>query len=70
MSHQTETSRLLRLRDVVARTGLSKTTIYRLEAEGRFPRRRQLSERLVAWPETDVTAWLSSRVEVVPAVRP
>lgn len=53
--------RFLRIRDVVVRTGLSRSRIYSLEAEGGFPRRRQLSERAVAWHENEVAAWIESR---------
>jgi prophage regulatory protein len=46
--------RLIRIAAVKARTGLSTTSIYRKEAEGRFPRRRQLGLRCVAWYESDI----------------
>jgi len=41
--------RILRVREVVRRCGISKRTIYRLEAVGRFPARRQLGPRAVGW---------------------
>ncbi|PZU60281.1 MAG: AlpA family transcriptional regulator [Sphingobium sp.] len=46
--------RLIRIAAVKARTGLSTTSIYRKEAEGRFPRRKQLGLRCVAWYESDI----------------
>jgi prophage regulatory protein len=51
--------RLLRLPEVLTRTGLSKRTIYRLEGAGRFPSRRQLGPRAVGWPESAVNAWIA-----------
>jgi predicted DNA-binding transcriptional regulator AlpA len=42
-------------------TGLSRTTLWRLERGGRFPGRVQLSERRVAYPAPAVQAWLDSR---------
>jgi prophage regulatory protein len=39
--------RIMRLSEVKAVTGLSKTTIYRFEKEGRFPSRVSLGERSV-----------------------
>jgi prophage regulatory protein len=50
--------RLLRLPEVVRRTGLSKRTIYRLEGIGRLPSRRQLGLRAVGWLESEVEGWL------------
>lgn len=43
------------------RTGLSKTHIYRLIQRGQFPTPARLSERVVAWDEAAVNAWLSER---------
>ena len=41
------------------RTGLSKETIRRMEAEGKFPKRRKLSTQIVGWFESEVEAWLA-----------
>src|SRR5882757_9990945 len=51
--------RLIRIPEVLRRTGLSKRMIYRLEAEGRFPRRRKLGLRAVGWPESQVSVWIT-----------
>ncbi len=53
--------RMLRLRDVIALTGLQRDTIYRLGNAGKFPRPRKLSERASAWREDEVRAWIESR---------
>jgi prophage regulatory protein len=53
--------RLLRTKQVVELTGLSRMTIYRLEKSGAFPARRQLGSNSVAWLEEDVSAWVGSR---------
>jgi prophage regulatory protein len=55
---------LLHRRDVLRITGLSRSTVDRLERAGRFPRRVQLSPRRVAWPAESVAAWASSRPTV------
>ena len=52
--------RIMRLSEVKAVTGLSKTTIYRFEKEGRFPSRVSLVERSVGWFEDDVKGFLMS----------
>jgi len=56
-----EESRLLRLPDVLRLTGLSRSTLYRLQGTGTFPERVQLSQRTVAWRAKDVTAWNDAR---------
>ena len=52
--------RIMRLSEVKAVTGLSKTTIYRFEKEGRFPSRVSLGERSVGWCEDDIEGFLMS----------
>lgn len=54
--------RLIRINEVVDRTGLSRTTIYRLRQEGRFPEAVNLTGSLVAWLESDVLAWIQARI--------
>jgi prophage regulatory protein len=53
--------KLLRIRQVIQITGLSRMTTYRLELAGKFPKRRQLSENSVAWLEADISQWIDSR---------
>ena len=55
--------RMLRLPQVQAITGLGKTKIYELQAEGAFPMRVKLTAQSVAWVESDVQAWLAARIE-------
>lgn len=56
--------RLLRADEVVRRTGLSRTTIWRKERDGEFPRRVKLGGNSVAWREKEVEKWISSRPRV------
>lgn len=53
--------RILRLPEVEELTGLSATTIWRREKEGRFPRRRHLGGNLVGWRSDDIEKWIESR---------
>lgn len=55
--------RLLRLPQVMEMTGLRKTKIYELHAEGAFPRRVRITAHSVGWVEAEVQAWLARRVE-------
>lgn len=54
------------LRDPAVRkaAGLSRTTIWRKEKDGTFPRRRKLSANAVGWLRSEVEAWLASREPV------
>ena len=54
--------RILRLPDVLARTGLSRSTIYVRLAEGSFPKPVQLGGRAVGWIESDVDTWIRERI--------
>ena len=51
----------LRLREVCNLTGLSRTTLWRLERAGSFPSRILLSKNSVGWLAEEVSAWLASR---------
>ena len=42
-------------------TGMSRTTVWRLETKGMFPRRRRLTDNAVAWIEDEIMEWLNSR---------
>jgi prophage regulatory protein len=42
-------------------TGISRTTLWCLRRQGKFPQPLQLTPRLVAWPTDDVEAWMTSR---------
>lgn len=52
---------LLRMPEVRRAVGLSRSTIYDLEARGLFPRRVALSERAVAWKASEVQAFIKAR---------
>jgi prophage regulatory protein len=51
----------LRRRAVEELTGLSRSTIYDLMSKGAFPRPVRLTAKAVAWPESEITAWLEAR---------
>ncbi len=54
--------RFLRLTEVMARTGLSRSTIYVRMEQGRFPQPVSLGGRAVGWIESEVDEWMSNRV--------
>lgn len=50
---------VLRLREVILRTGLSRSTIYERMSRGAFPRPIRLGERAVGWRDSDIEAWIA-----------
>jgi prophage regulatory protein len=50
--------KFLRFHAVRDRTGLSRSTIWRLERRGEFPRHRRISANAVAWLEDEVNEWV------------
>ena len=54
---------ILRLPQVKARTGLSRSTIYLRISEGRFPKPVSLGGRAVGWIEAEVNDWLSEQID-------
>ncbi len=55
-------ARFLRLPEVMARTGLSRSTIYVRLDQGRFPRPVSLGGRAVGWIEAEVDEWIRERI--------
>ena len=53
--------RLIRLREVEAKTGLKHSSIYQRMTEGDFPRQVPLGPKAVAWLETEVDNWIDAR---------
>ena len=52
---------IIRWPKVHSATGLSRSTIWRLEKAGAFPSRRQLSSNAVGWLEAEIEQWMKSR---------
>jgi prophage regulatory protein len=57
----TQIKRTIRRPELLAQTGLSKTSIYNLEREGKFPLHFMLTPRCAVWAESEVDAWLDER---------
>ena len=55
-------TRFLRLPEVQARTGLSRSTIYVRLEQGRFPSPVSLGSRAVGWIEAEVDEWIRERI--------
>ena len=51
----------LRAAAVLEKTGMSRSHLYRLIQAGKFPRPVKISERVSAWDEAAVDAWLNEK---------
>ena len=66
-------TRLIRLNEVLSRTGYGRTSIYRKMDEGAFPKclklgapikePKQFDSRAIAWIEEEVDKWVQERIE-------
>jgi prophage regulatory protein len=55
-----EPDRIIRLKTVLARTGLSRSTIYRKIAEGTFPAQIRISVNGAGWRESEINRWVAN----------
>ena len=53
---------VVRLPEVRRMTKLGRSTIYRLQADRKFPQSLKLGARAVGWLEREVCQWLADRV--------
>ena len=53
---------LLKMPEVRAKTGLSRSHLYALAQNGEFPKPVKLSERSSAWVESEVQEWIDTRI--------
>ncbi|MDD9176313.1 MULTISPECIES: AlpA family transcriptional regulator [Aliivibrio] len=54
--------RFLKLKEVMALTALSRSSIYKFMEESRFPKSVSLGDRAVAWVESEVEEWMYERL--------
>ncbi|HRC70723.1 MAG TPA: AlpA family transcriptional regulator [Candidatus Competibacter denitrificans] len=53
---------LLRLPEVEQRTGLKRSALYKRIEAGEFPRPIRLTPKAVAWPSSEVSAWIAAKI--------
>lgn len=58
----TNPDRIIRLKTVLDRTGLSRSTVYRKIAEGTFPSQIRISVHGAGWHESAVNRWIEDPV--------
>lgn len=49
---------LIRLEQVIERTCLSRSAIYRRVSAGTFPKQRRLSHKVAAWSQEEISRWI------------
>lgn len=57
---KTQDDRIIRYAEVQKKVGLSRTTIWRKERAGEFPKRISLGVGAVGWRESEINAWIDS----------
>ncbi len=55
-------ARIIRLQEVMTKTGLSEATIGRRIKDGTFPKSINLGGRLRGWLKSEVDKWIADRV--------
>lgn len=59
----TEIPKLLRYEDMKRIFGISRSSLYRWEKEGDFPKRVQMGANSIAWKQEDVMEWINKRMK-------
>lgn len=57
-----EPDRIIHLKTVLERTGLSRSTVYRKIAEGTFPSQVKISIHGAGWHESAINRWIADPV--------
>lgn len=60
MSTEAQPEKLVRRDEVLARIGLSDSSLKKQVAAGTFPRPVQIGPRAVAWKSSEVDAWIAN----------
>ena len=55
-------NKVLRLREVINTTGLSRSSIYLLMRDDKFPRNILLGARSVGWTQSSIDQWIEGRI--------
>jgi prophage regulatory protein len=56
--------RLMRLKMVLSKVPISRSTLYLWMKDGKFPRPVDLGGRIAAWKESDINKWLNDKMGV------
>ena len=59
----TSGTRIVRLPEVIHRTGFKRSSIYKMIQEGGFPKPIKLGSRAVGWDSRDIDIWINERID-------
>ncbi|MFM2482840.1 helix-turn-helix transcriptional regulator [Celerinatantimonas sp. YJH-8] len=59
---QEQPTRLIRIKKVMNMTAMSRSNVYKLMSEKKFPSTVPLGGRAVAWIESEVEEWMMDRI--------
>jgi prophage regulatory protein len=62
MEKSTSPTRIIRLGEVMGRTGLRRSAVYDQITKGSFPSQVLLGPRSVGWLEHEIDGWIASRI--------
>ena len=60
-----EKEEILETKEVIQITKLGRTKIWQLQKEGKFPKRRKITDRKVGWLWSEILQWMKSREKVI-----
>lgn len=61
--HRNNNMRLIKIKEVIKMTSLSRATIYKYMAEDSFPKPVPLGAKAVAWVEDEVENWIYEKID-------
>ncbi|MGF1789796.1 AlpA family transcriptional regulator [Photobacterium profundum] len=56
--------KLITLKEVIALTGLSRSTIYKYISTREFPQQIPIGERSVRWEDGEIQSWIKKKIEL------
>lgn len=63
MRHYMIEDRYIRIKELATMLGISRSTIYRLVQENKFPKQIKLTERTSVWRLSIINQWVKDREE-------
>jgi prophage regulatory protein len=58
-------NKIIRLKEVLDRCGLARSTVYDYVARGLFPKPVPLGARAIGWMEDEISNWIDDRSKLV-----
>ncbi|SET71059.1 helix-turn-helix transcriptional regulator [Thalassotalea agarivorans] len=62
-AHAQSEDRIMRIQEIIEITGVSRSTIWRMERRGEFPSRVPLGASSIGWLKSDIDTWLKTKKE-------